>query len=151
MRTPALAAAYRATTYRVFLAEAASGAYPAGGALDLRIGIAAPVLAAWLARHGHGGWLLVSAANPGSEQLPEGENEARHAALCEALHALGLSPQPGENLADDGLWPREATWLAGLPDPAAARAAAQALGRRFGQNAVVVGGADAVPELCWIR
>jgi hypothetical protein len=133
-----LEAAYRATTYRVFLP---------GGAVDLRIDAAHSALAAWLAENGGEQWAILSAFNPRSEQRPAAENLERQAALEVALLEEGFEPFAGENVADGGAWPAEDTCFV----PAIELAEAMALASRFGQNAIVFGEADGLPHLVWIE
>ena len=143
----ALQAAYRATTYRVWLPE---------GAVDLREGEACPALAAYVAARGGRAWMVVTASNPASEPLGEAANLARQRALAGLLHSLGLPALAAENLADDGQWPAEAGFF--VTAPVLDRELALALGRHMGQNAVLFGVAqgdagtpDTTPELLWCR
>lgn len=131
-------AAYRATTYRVFLP---------GGALDLRIDAAHPALAAWLAANGAARWAILTAFNPRSERRPAAENLERQAALEVALLEAGWEPFAGENVADSDAWSPEETCFV----PAIDLAEAMALASRFGQNAIVFGEADGLPRLVWIE
>lgn len=131
-----LEAAYRATTYRVFLP---------GGALDLRVDAAHPALAAWLAENGVQRWAILTAFNPRSEPRPEAENRERQAALEVVLLEDGCEPFAGENVADDGAWPAEESCFV----PGIEAAAAVELAARFGQNAILCGGADGLPRLVW--
>ncbi len=133
-----LEAAYRATTYRVFLP---------GGALDLRLDLADERLRQWLAASGSQCFALVTAANPGGRQLDAADNAERQAALeCELLEG-NYEPYAAEHLADDGAWPvEESCFVADLE-----REDACALAAEFGQNAVVCGGQDGVPRLVWIE
>ena len=48
-------------------------------------------------------------------------------------------------MADDDSWPDEESCFV----PGISVAEAQVLARRYGQNAIVCGGADGVPELVW--
>lgn len=134
-KTTDLDSAYRATTYRVFLP---------GGAIDLRIGEASPVLAGWLAGAGAAGFAIVTAYNPGS--VPADDNAERQAQLeCELLEG-NYEPYAGENLPD-GEGPVEESCF--VPDLALEDACA--LAADYGQNAVVCGGADGLPRLVWIE
>ena len=133
-----LAAAYRATTYRVFLP---------GGALDLRIDQPDDRLRSWLAANGSSCFAILTAANPGSRRLDVAANAERQAALeCELLEG-NYEPYAAEHVADDGAWPvEESCFIADLE-----REDACALAAEFGQNAVVCGGEDGVPRLIWIE
>jgi len=133
-----LEAAYRATTYRVFL--------PAG-AIDLRLGEASPVLAAWLAEEGVSTWAILTACNPASQPLAPAENAERQSQLECTLLEQGLLTFAGENVADDGVWPNEESCFV----PGVELKNSVALARRFGQNALILGGEDGVPHLVWLN
>jgi hypothetical protein len=135
--TTELDAAYRATTYRVFLP---------GGVCDLRLGVVSETLRCWLETAGATRFAIVTAYNPGSQRVDVEQNALRQAQLeCELLEA-GFEPYAGENIADDGEWiDEESCFIAdiGLDD-------ALALAEKYGQNAIVCGTGDGVPELVWI-
>lgn len=134
-KTSELAAAYRAACYRVFLPD---------GPCDLRIGEISPRLVAWMASAKVACFAVVTAENPASQLLSAAENAARQHRLCGEL--TGFQSFTGENIAADGDWPLEHSYfVAGV-----SREAACVLGRKFGQNAVLVGAAEGIPELCWI-
>ena len=129
---PSLAAAYGATTYRVLLPQ---------GALDLRVGALAP------GGLGPFPWMVITACNPGSLKLSEEENHVRQEALVARLRALGLPFVAAENLADAGDWPVErGFWVS---SPRLGRPLALALGREFGQVAVLWGQTGDVAQLLW--
>lgn len=131
-----LDAAYRATTYRVFLPE---------GVVELRIDSVSSDFAAWLKAKGVNTWAIVTAANPGSQQISIRENAEHQAKLeCELLEA-GFEPFVVEAVADDGQWPVEESCLVPGIDPSKVIA----LARQFGQNAVLLGESDGVPRLAW--
>jgi hypothetical protein len=134
---PALERAYRATDYHVRL--------PAGDII-LRVDQAAPGLEAWLAREHFECWAILTAWNPGSRLRPEMENRACQEALRHLLLARGLRIFPGENRAQGGNWPAEATFFV----PALAQEAALDLGRAFGQHAVLWGKIGVLPCLFWV-
>ena len=132
-----LDAAYRATTYRIFLPE---------GVRDLRIDIADRDLAVWVAGQGEDCWAVATAWNPAACRLSDGENRRRQAALEIALLELGYEPYTGENVADAGDWPvEESCFVVGMGSDEA-----KELARKFGQNAVVCGGQDGAPRLIWV-
>ncbi len=131
-----LEAAYRATTYRVFLP---------GGAVDLRLGEASPALVAWLAEEDVSTWAILTAYNPASQRLAPGENAERQSQLECALLEQGFLTFAGENVADDGVWPNEESCFV----PGMDLKNSVALARRFGQNAFILGGKDGVPHLVW--
>jgi hypothetical protein len=134
--TPALAEAYRGTTYHVDSPE---------GPIALRIGVPSPALDRLLERCGADAWAYITAWNPGSRPLPVEENRRRNRALEESLRALGAVTWPGLGVGEDPAWPPEESVLG----VRVGRAAAREVGARFGQNAVVVGRRGEPPELLW--
>ncbi len=136
-KTTELEAAYRATTYRVYLP---------GGQCELRPGVASEILRCWLETAGATGFAILTACNPGSVRLDEEENNSRQSQLeCELLES-GYETYVAENVAEDAAWPvEESCFVPGIPV-----AEAMTLGGKYGQNAVVCGGADGVPELVWL-
>lgn len=138
MKNDALAAAYRATTYRIFL--------PAG-VIDLRLDAANPDFQRWLNAEGITEWAIITAHNPGSQPLAPEENAERQSQLECLLLEKGLEPFSGENVAAREDWPVEETCLvAGISVKDCT-----ALAQQFGQNAVIIGGRDAVPHLLWLN
>jgi len=137
MKTNELDAAYRATTYRVFLP---------GGQADLRIDQPDAVLAKWLGKNDCTSFAIITAYNPGGQVVEPASNAERQSQLeCELLEG-NYEPYAGENLPDaDG--PVEESCF--VPDIAPEDACA--LAGDFGQNAIVCGGADGVPHLVWIN
>lgn len=130
--------AYRATTYRLHLDAAC---------FDLRIGLAHPAFRAWLQSRESDKFAIITAYNPASVQLGFAENAERQRRLENELRQLACLAGQGENLADDTGWPVEPSCLAlGLSWEEARR-----LGAAYGQNAVLVGGGDAIPRLLWIE
>jgi hypothetical protein len=89
----------------------------------------------------------LSACNPLGALLGEAANQRRHAALIEAVEALGHPYWPGFGADPQGQWPGEPSLLVfGIP-----LAEARGLGEHFAQNAFVWAGADAVPRLILLR
>lgn len=132
----ALDAAYRAACYRLL----------APPVLSVQIGVAHPALAARLRQAGADGAAWLTAVNPGSQRLDARANAARLAALDACLHAGGWTVWPALARDPSGAWPDEASRMVpGLP-----RAEAEALGRRFGQNALLWIDSDGRPELVWL-
>jgi hypothetical protein len=131
-----LEAAYRATTYRVFL--------PAGS-FELRIDAACPALADWLAERGEDCFAIITACNPGGEVADAGRNAERQSALeCDLLEG-NYEPYAAENVPDSADWPVEESCF--VPDIALDDALA--LAEDYGQNAIVWGNADGIPRLAW--
>lgn len=139
----ALEAAYTATTYRVWLPQ---------GPLDLRLGHCAPRLAALMGRLGMNAWAVITPCNPGSQRLTPQANQARLTALAARLARRGRGAGwrwwPAENRADRGDWPVEPGFL--VLFPRGGRRAALALGRLFGQNALVWGPRKGAGKLLWL-
>ena len=100
-----------------------------------RVGSRSARLAALLARHGADRWAFLTAWNPGSQPLSRAENDTRQDALLERLASEGYRCLKGEGRSSDASWPPEESILAlDIPDRAA-----RAIGRAFGQLAIVVG------------
>ena len=136
-KTTELESAYRATTYRVFLP---------GGGCDLRLGVLSETLRCWLETAGTDSFSILTAHNPGSGAVDSEENALRQAQLECALLELGYEPYAGENVADDDSWPSEESCFV----PGISMTEALALGERYGQNAIICGGADGKAELVWV-
>lgn len=135
---PEKRSAFLATTYRADLPE---------GPLDLRIHQRHERLDALLANRGQEVWAFLTAWNPGSAVFSRSENDARNVDLRRRLEELGLPIYPGRGVPDVGTWtPEESYLVLGLP-----REEALALGRQFGQLAVVIGrmGGQAELEECF--
>ncbi|EKE17079.1 MAG: hypothetical protein ACD_10C00631G0002 [uncultured bacterium] len=133
-----LDAAYRATTYRVFLP---------GGVMDLRVGQANERLNCWLNNADSLNFAIISAYNPGSQRLDAAINAERQSQLeCDLLQG-NYEPYAGENIPDEASGPLEETCF--VVDIALEDACA--LAEDFGQKAIVYGGADGIPGLVWIE
>ncbi len=90
---------------------------------------------------------FVTACNPHSRLLDPASNEDRQAALRRWLVRRGWTFLPGTGRHPGGRWPPEPSFLVlGL-----AVEAAQSLGRKFEQNAIVWCGPNAVPQLVLLR
>lgn len=130
--TPQLIAAYRKADYAV-----------RGGPV-LRIGEPSAELASLLARQGARTAAFVTGANPRGEPRSHAANEA---AMAELRAAVSYSTLEGEGRDPQGGWgPEPSLLVLGIP-----RAEAEALGRRFEQNAIVFVGQGAAPELLLLR
>lgn len=137
-KTSELEAAYKATTYRVFLP---------GGLCDLRIGQVSEALRCWLETAGCTRFAVITAYNPGSIATDEAINAERQAALeCDLLEG-NYEPYAALNLPDAPDAPQEESCF--VPDLAVEDACA--LAGDYGQNALVSGGPDGVPHLVWIE
>lgn len=136
---PGLAAAYLGTDYLVALP---------GGEVALRIGEPVPArLARELAAEGALEWAFLTAWNPASRVLDDHTNQARQSRLVAALREAGFPVWPGEGRGRDGRWPPEPSVLV----PGLGEAEAVEWGRRFEQNAVVIGRTEGVARLVWCR
>ena len=130
-------AAYRATAYRVLV--------PGEAPIDVRVGEASARLDALLAHYRVEAWAFITAWNPGSKPVTAEENAARDAELLEAIEAGGWRFYEGAGIPPQPDWSAEASLLVlGI-----SREDAVALGRRFGQNAIVAGQAGAMAELIY--
>lgn len=137
-KTSELEAAYKATTYRVFLP---------GGICDLRVGQACEALRCWLETAGCKQFAVITAYNPGSVTTGEAINAERQAALeCDLLEG-NYEPYAAQNLPDAAAAPQEESCF--VPDLSLEDACA--LAGDYGQNAVIGGGLDGVPHLVWIE
>lgn len=125
--------AYRRTTYG------------AGLSLRLRVGEPHPFLDEMLSFRGLEEYAYVTAWNPRSEALDEEENATRQDALRRRLRERGWHFLEGVARADDGVWEEESLLVMGIP-----RAEALALGREWGQHAMLVGRRGGAPELAWL-
>jgi len=90
---------------------------------------------------------FITAANPFSNPCDAGSNAERQRRLADELAQLGLAAIPGVGQHPSNEWPGEPSFLV----PGLSLACASALGRKYGQNAVVWCGADAVPRLILLR
>lgn len=135
--SPALEAAYQATTYRVELP---------GQTLALRVGQAEPQLDAWLRQEGGACWAIITAWNPESRPLGLTENSRRQEKLRQMLLDWGYRFFPAENRSDSGVWPPEPSFFVlGIP-----REKALELAGGWAQNAILWGGIAKIPQLLWI-
>lgn len=137
-KTNELDAAYRATSYQVFLP---------GGHADLRIDQPNAVLGAWLEAAGCASFAIITAHNPGGQMIDPAKNAERQSQLECALLEGNYEPYAGENVPDDAGVPSEESCF--IPDITLADACA--LAEDFGQNALICGGIDAIPRLVWIE
>ena len=133
-----LIASYRAADYR-----AGSGS----AAISLRIDQYSEWLSQLLAASGQQCAVFITACNPGSQPQSPAANRAADARLRAELSRHSKQIIEGTGSDPSGAWPPEQSLLALGVD----LATAQALGRQFGQNAIVWAGADAIPRLILLR
>jgi Protein of unknown function (DUF3293) len=123
--TPGLRKAYLQTAYVVRAPQ---------GVHALRIGARHAAFDAELEAAGAQCWAVITAWNPGSRLRSADENAAAQRALLQTLSEQTLVAWAAEGKADGGGWREESACVLDV-EPAAA----VALGRKFGQLAVVVG------------
>jgi hypothetical protein len=131
-------AAFTATDYRVVLGDVA---------VTMRVGERAAGIAAYLGARGYASAAFITAFNPSSTLRDREENLAAHRTLRNDLVASGMDPLEGIGVDPTGSWEPEPSWFA----PGLGREDACRLGRRYGQDAIVWVGADAVPRLVLLR
>ncbi len=131
--SPALQAAYAATTYGV------------DGRPDwaLRIGAACAALSRELVARGLTAAAYVTAWNPAGRRAQAAANVSAQARLVARVAAMGLTAYPGWGRGDAADWPPERSLLI----LGAGRRAAQDLARDFGQRACVVLEAGGTAEI----
>jgi hypothetical protein len=114
--------AYNCTEYHV-----------SGTEIILKIGEHSQMLDVLLNQYHQQDWAFITACNPGSDPLPEEENNLRHEQL---KIALGLySFFEGMGVGENPPWkPERSLLVIGIN-----RAKALEIGNRFGQNAIVAG------------
>ena len=134
---PATLQAYRETEYRVL------GTVPA----VLRIGVRCADLQVLHRAHQVACSAFVTACNPQGQIVSDRLKARQQQALIEEITRRGLTAIPGIGVHPTGDWRGEPSYLV----PGLDREAAEELGHRFGQNAIVWSGADAVPELVLLR
>lgn len=90
---------------------------------------------------------FITACNPLSQMLDDAANAGRQLALARELSVWGLTFIDGVGKHPSNDWPGEPSFLVlgvSVQD-------AKALGLKFGQNAIVWCGGDAVPQLVLLR
>ena len=110
--------------------------------LVLRVGEPSERLDRLLEEHEAETAAFVTAANPGSEKKSAAQNAEAMAALEGILAAAGYPRYPGEGRNEQGTWREPSVLAIGIY-----RENAQALGRLFGQNAIVFIEKGRPPEL----
>ena len=110
--------------------------------LVLRVGEPSERLDRLLEEHGAESAVFVTAANPRSEKKSAAENAEAMGALEGILAAAGYPRYPGEGRNEERTWREPSVLAVGIY-----RENAEALGRLFGQNAVVFIEVGKAPEL----
>lgn len=133
-----LIASYRAADYQAGAGSAAA---------LLHIDQHSESLSQLLAAAGQQCAVFITAYNPCSQPQSLTANQAAHAYLRDELKYLTDQIIEGTSSDPAGTWPPEQSLLAlGVELDKS-----KALGRKFGQNAVVWAGADAIPRLILLR
>ena len=135
---PGLLAAYQRTDYVIFEDDAET---------VVHIGQADAAIDGLLHRHGAESGTIITAWNPESVILSDAENAARETELWNWIGAQRLFALAAEGRDPTGAWQPEQSCL--IFD--IARDAVAALGRRYGQNAIVHLRSGAAPELELLR
>jgi N-formylglutamate deformylase len=106
-----------------------------GREIRIRPGETHPSLDRALEARGVTTWAYVTAWNPGSREIPRQENDARHERLKDDVSRLGFDAFEGWGEPADSAWaPEQSLLVLGLSADEAL-----AIGRRYGQIAIVVG------------
>ena len=113
----------------------------------VRIGCQSRALDRMLLGRGASRWAFITAWNPGSELQPHWYNVARQEELLGVLRRQGWQWLSAVAQGDSATWPAEPGAL--ILDISASEACW--LGRRFRQNAVVVGRRRRAAALLWCR
>ena len=133
-----------------FIASYRAADYQAGAGsavVILRINQYSKSLSQLLAASGQQCAAFITAYNPFSQPQNLAANQAVHARLRDELSRHANQVIEGMGSDPSGAWPPEQSFLAlGVELDAA-----EALGRQFGQNAIVWAGADAIPRLILLR
>jgi hypothetical protein len=130
--------AYLETRYEVF----GSTASP----LTLQIGESNARLKDAYKKHGVHSAIFITSYNPPGETLPDAENRVRHEDLMEFLRFGRYRHWQGRGYHPSGDWEEKSALALGVSCHSA-----RWLGNKFGQNAIVWVGADAVPRLMLLR
>jgi hypothetical protein len=137
MPDPALDAAYRATDYRV---EGGPN-----GPFVVRVGEMSVDLEQLLLDEVEFDWAYLTACNPGSVRLTDDENARRTQELRDLLRCRWQYVYEGLSVGRDGTWREPSFLVLGMNEDEAVQ-----IGRRFGQNAVVVGRMAEPARLVWV-
>jgi hypothetical protein len=106
-----------------------------GSDIRIRPGHTSPSLDRVLETRAVSTWAYITAWNPGSTELSRSENDVRHARLKEELMHLGYEAFEGHGEPADSDWaPEQSLLVLGVSEEDAV-----AIGRSFGQSAIVAG------------
>ena len=126
--------AYQATSFEADLPT---------GLVRIRVGRPCPGVDEQLKEVGLQDWAFITAFNPASVPQSEPENQQRHVELQRVVASLGLLAFEGAGVPDNSNWkPERSLLILGITLEDAV-----ALGRQFGQNAIVTGSIGKSAEL----
>ena len=135
---PAKLAAYLDTVYRV----GRGAGYPV-----IRIGERSTQVLQLLERSNVSCGAFITAYNPAGTAQPAAMNRRAHQRLKAEIDRRCLACIEGSGVGADGLWPAEKSYFVlGLSS-----AGARAVGRMFGQDAIVWVGVTGIPRLVLLR
>jgi len=130
MMNEALLNAYQNTRYCVFEPP-----------IEIRIGEHNSKLNELLMEHGQVNWAFITAYNPYSHILSGEENKERHSQLINAVRTYTYFE--GEGIGEDPSWqPEKSLLIIGITEENAI-----SIGRKFEQNAIVIGSENQSPSL----
>jgi len=133
----ALRDAYLRTVYRVVGAPQP---------FDIHIGQCSAALDRMLKTCGVSEWAFVTASNPRSRRLSDGDNARRNAEMKHFVQQAGWSTLDGVGVPCEGQWqPEESVLILGID-----RDTAMTLALRWSQNAFVWGAIGKPAELLWV-
>ena len=119
---------YRATTYRVY-------GPPGGTPIDLHVGEVSARLDNLLASYAIEPWAFITAWNPTSRSFSSEVNNIRHTELLQLVRERGWRFYEGSGIPSNLDWaPERSVLVLGI-----SKDDAVILGKRFDQNAVVIG------------
>lgn len=133
----------------VFSTEHTTSPLPVGEGLGVGLRLTRahpPALSDWLIAENIRTYAFITASNPRSKLLSEQENVLRNRTLERDLKKVSRFVFPGLGIGSDGNWPAEESFWALDISPENA----VALGRKYGQNALVWWEEGGLPELWWL-
>lgn len=135
---PALAQAYASARYEIHFDHAA---------FTRRIGVVDQACDARLREAGcRRHWFIVTPCNPRSQHQDQAGNEVRLRTMAQQLREAGWSHVDSLASAEDGTWPEAGFCIFDLAEHEAC-----ALGRQYGQHAIVGGVLGSTPALIWLE
>ena len=111
--------------------------------MDLFVGVFNQSLQVFLIKNNIQTWAMITAYNPGSRIRTETENKLMDRQLEQLLDEERFRFHAAEHRDPKGVWPAEKSFFIENID----LQSALTMARQFGQNAIVAGGREAVPQL----